>query len=191
MTTPTGETQAAQQFFECIFAKLRDEQGVHAETAVSAAARMAGTFLLRDCGLPIERLEPGAPVLSDAVNAQGPLLVEILGLALQGLQVPIDPARAAAAAERAAKPRLTVLQMQALLEPGMTGIKDAHRLTYGVAARSAALATASFVKACASVLEPDAAFGIATYGFVEGAKTVPQRLAGARPAGKPPWYKWW
>lgn len=65
MGKPDDEIRAARAFREHVFAKLGNEKGVHAETALSAAGRMAGTFLLRSFGLPLEHLEPGTPVLSD------------------------------------------------------------------------------------------------------------------------------
>lgn len=90
MATRADEVGVGREFRSLILAKLTDERGVHAETAVSAAARMAGTFLLRSLDLPITKLEPGAPVLSDAANERGPELVEILALALREMKMAID-----------------------------------------------------------------------------------------------------
>ncbi|MEO6026015.1 MAG: hypothetical protein ABIR79_04025 [Candidatus Binatia bacterium] len=180
MTTTDDETKAAQQFRGYILEKLTDERGVHAETAVAAAARMAGTFLLRSCHLPMESLEPGTPVLSDAVNERGPLLVEILGVALQAMNIEVDMTRANAANHGGAA-LLTVPQTQSLLEIGMIGLKDRFGLDYEHGARAAALAAAFLIKDTAGALDPSTAFGIAAYGFVEGAKTVPQRLSDLTP----------
>lgn len=191
MTTPDDETKAASQFRGFILEKLTDERGVHSETAVSAAARMAGTFLLRSLGLPIDGLEPGAPVLSDAANEKGPILVEILDLALQGLDVAIDPARAGAANQGGAA-LLTTLETQDRLQIGLTILKDRFQLDWAHGARAAALATALLIKDTSQVLDPSAAYGIAVQGFVEGAKTVPRplprELVPPAPAKKP-WYK--
>ncbi len=189
MTAIDDEAKAAQQFRGYILEKLTDERGVHAETAVAAAARMAGTFLLRSCNVPLARLEPGTPVLSDAVNERGPLLVEILGVALQGMNVAIDMTRARAGGAAL----LTVPQTQALLELGMIALKDRCGLDYERGARAAALATALLIKDTAVALDPSTAFGIAAYGFVEGAKTVPPRLPAVTPppATMKPWYKIW
>ena len=66
---------AANEYYGLILGRLADERGVHAETAISAAARMAGTFMLRSFGLPLEGMEPGSAVLSEAANDRGPLLL--------------------------------------------------------------------------------------------------------------------
>jgi len=55
-----SQVQASAEFTEKIIAKLADKKGVHAETAISAASRMAGTFLLRSTGLPIAGFAPGS-----------------------------------------------------------------------------------------------------------------------------------
>ena len=41
------------------------------------------------------------------------------------------------------------------------------------AAEAGAVATAFIVHQCTSVLDPNVAFGIAVYGFIEGMKTAP------------------
>jgi len=189
MADKDDEIAAARELSALVFQKLTDEQGVHAETAISAAARMAGTFLLRSCGLPLATLTPGAPVLSDAVNEQGPLLVELFELVLRELQVPVD----AAVAKRLdpAPPRLAIGAMQALLDVEFTAVADRHGLDADRLARAGAIAAAMIVKQAGSVIDPNLAFATATYGFVEGAKTVPPPLGWTGPARKKPWYKLW
>lgn len=191
MAPRADEVGVGREFRAHILEKLADERGVHAETAVSAAARMAGTFLLRSFDLPIAKLEPGAPVLSDAANAKGPALVELLVLALEQMKIPIDQARAQTASRGGAALR-TVLQVQERVALGLTEIKHRHGLDYEGAARAAAFAAAFLMQDTKEVLDPSAAFGIEAYGFVEGAKTVPRKLPeGLAPAKKKPWYKPW
>jgi hypothetical protein len=191
MAGRADEAGVGRELRTLILDRLADERGVHAETAVSAAARMAGTFLLRSFDLPIATLEPGAPVLSDPVNDEGPALVEILVLALEQMKIPIDRARASAA-NQGGFARLTVLQVQERLEASLTAIVKTHGLDYRGAARATAFAAAFLVEDTKDVLDPSKAFGIATYGFVEGAKTIPQRLPdGAALVKKKPWYKLW
>ncbi len=195
MATSEDEVGVGRELRTHILDRLAHERGadrgVHAETAVSAAARMAGTFLLRSFDLPIATLEPGAPVLSDLVNDEGPALVEILVLALEEMRIPIDRGRASAA-NQGGFALLTVLETQERLERGLTAIAKRHGLDYRGAARAAAFAAAFVLQDTKDVLDPSTAFGIATYGFVEGAKTVPQRLPdGAGLAGKKPWYRLW
>ena len=44
---------------------LQSEHGVHAGTAVSVAARLAGTFLIRSSDLDLSAIAAGTPVFSD------------------------------------------------------------------------------------------------------------------------------
>jgi divalent metal cation (Fe/Co/Zn/Cd) transporter len=44
------------------------------------------------------------------------------------------------------------------------------------AADSAAAATALIIQQSLPVLDPNVAFGIAVYGFIEGSKTVPEAI---------------
>ena len=47
-SVPTqAQLRAADERVNAIVASLRTERGVHSETAISAAARVAGTFLFR------------------------------------------------------------------------------------------------------------------------------------------------
>lgn len=188
MSDRDQEIQAAREIVTLVFERIADERGVHAETAVSAAGCMAGTFLLRSCGLPLGNLPPGAPVLSDAVNAKGPILVELFQLVLQELGVTPDGNPTANATPAA--PLFTVPEMQARLDAGVGAIAARHGLDDERTARAGAIATAMIVKQTVAVLDARAAFGIATLGFAEGAKTVPPARAAA-PAAKKPWYKLW
>lgn len=188
MSGRDDEIQAAREIVTLVFEKIADERGVHAETAVSAAGRMAGTFLLRSCSLPVATLTPGAPVLSDAVNAKGPVLVELFQLVLQELGV--APGANPTANATPAAPLFTVPEVQARLDDGVGAIAARHGLDDERTARAGAIATAMIVKQTAGVLDAGAAFGIATLGFVEGAKTVPPPRPTA-PSPKKPWYKLW
>jgi hypothetical protein len=85
----TAEKQfaAAREFNTVIVDKLTNEKGVHANTAIAAAARMAGTFLFRSFNLPLQNLEPGAAILSDAANEKGPFLYDLMSGVLQQMNV--------------------------------------------------------------------------------------------------------
>lgn len=191
MAKPDDEIRAAHAFREHIFTKLGNEKGVHAETALSAAGRMAGTFLLRSFGLPLANLEPGTAVLSDAANEHGPPLVGLLQLVLQENGIVLDMERAKAA-NGPAGAHLSVLEMQELLEDGLLAIARAHGLDHASAARAAAVTAGYLVKDTSEVLDPSRGFGIAAYAFVEGSKTVPRRLpADAGLPAKKPWWKPW
>ena len=74
----------------------------------------------------------------------------------------------------------------------MSRIKQQYQLTYEEAAHAAAIATAMMVRKCSEVVEPHVGFSIAAYGFVEGTKTVPQRIEPpVTEKDKKKWYKVW
>jgi hypothetical protein len=174
MAAPTKEQQqAAQQFVGLVIAALKNDKGVHAETAVAATARMAGTFLFRSFAFPLSSVTPGQAVFSDAANEQGPKLVQILGNVLAHIGITLDKSKLGAKQDPEHQSHVEFLSTQRLLEPVFSRTKNALGLSYIAAAESAAIATALLIQQCLPVLEPHVAFDIAAYGFVEGSKTAP------------------
>lgn len=167
------QLEAATAFVGATIDLLKDDKGVHAETAVAGAARMAGTFLFRSFNFPMDGIAPGQPVLSDKANESGPPLIQLLGGVVMQLGVPVDPAKIDAGGKGGPKPNLGFLETQKRLEPTFSGIKDRLGLSYPEAAESAAVAVGLLIQKTAGVLDPTAAFGIAVYGFIEGSKTAP------------------
>src|SRR5262249_43532492 len=119
--TPPEEAQfvAANEYYGLILGRLADERGVHAETAISAAARMAGTFMLRSFGLRLEGMEPGSAVLSEAANDRGPLLLNTLGAGLNALDVLLERDKLRADFPDDNRPHMTVIEVQERLGPAM------------------------------------------------------------------------
>ena len=146
--------------------------------------------MFRSFGLPAANIAPGTPVLSEIANERGPLLVEVLKAGLTGLGVQIDEAQVQMEGSSAHQPQLTLLQTQQALESKLTQILSAHELAGETAARSCALATATLIYRTRSVLQLTVSFALATYGFVEGTKTMPANLA-ADDIKTKPWYKIW
>jgi hypothetical protein len=169
--------EAAREFAAATVDLLKTERGVHAETAVAAAARMAGTFLFRSFEFPASDIEPGQAVLSDRANEQGPMLVSILGAALSELGASLGREDPSDAALQEAQPNQSFLDTQRVLEPSFRAIADHHGLTQQDAAHAAALATAFLIQDCSTVLDPGVAFNIAVYGFIEGTKTAPDPVS--------------
>lgn len=181
--SPTQEQQdVARQFVGLAIEALTFEGRVHAETAIAGTARMAGTFLFRSFGFPLDSVQPGQAVLSDAANEQGPRLVQVLGHALAHLGVVLDKAKLGTGSGPEHRPQLDFLATQKRLEPGFLRAMEASGLSYVQAAESAAIATAIVIKQCVPVLDPNLAFGMAVYGFVEGSKTAPCPVVLARDA---------
>lgn len=88
MASPTKEQQdAAQQLVGLAIEALKNERGVHAETAIAGVARMAGTFLFRSFEFPLASVQPGQAVLFDTANEQGPKLIQALSSVLAHIGV--------------------------------------------------------------------------------------------------------
>lgn len=178
------QLKASAPIVDAVIAGLTNERGVHAETAVAATARMAGTCLFRSFNLPTGSIAPGSPVLSDLANEQGPRLVEVMQAGLTGLGIELgndadmqeDPDH---------RPLLAFLETQHLLEPAILAITASHDLKGETAARACALATALMIHRTRSVLDPSIGFGLAVYGIVEGTRTMPAPVAHPEPASGP------
>lgn len=171
------QANAAADFRQATLELLETDDGLHAETAVAGAARMAGTFLFRSFGFDVKGLPAGTPVLSDKANEDGPALVEVLGMTLERVGVHLDGERVQAALnDDQHSPQLTFLETQQKLEPRYALIRERWSLSLQDAAAAAATAAALVIRHTAHVLDPHLAFGIAAFGLVEGAKTVPAQL---------------
>ncbi len=174
-----SETQmdAAEKFSAATIQLLQDERGVHAETAIAAAARMAGTFLFRSFNSPLDDATPGQPVLSEQANEQGPRLMQILVGVLEQIGIVVDQEVISQPTDPEHEPLLGFLDTQKKLEPEFAAIRESFGLSLGEAAEAVAIATAMLIRQCTEVLDPSVAFGIALYGFVQGTKTYPAPLS--------------
>jgi hypothetical protein len=111
---------------------------------------------------------------------------------LQQMNVAIDPGRVAAAQGQGDAPQLSLIDTQVLLEIDLTRIKENYQLNYEQAGHAGAIATALLIRKCSEVLDPHIGFSLAAYRFVEGTKTVPQRIELAASGNdKKRWYKFW
>jgi hypothetical protein len=170
------QIQAAQEFANITIDTLTDEKGVHAGTAIAGAARMAGTFLFRSFDFKIDGIKPGQVVLSENANEQGPRLIQITGAVLTqvGIKLKNEPLSESPNSEN--QPALAFLETQELLEPGYQEMRSDFGLSLYEAAESAAIASALLIHHFSTVIDSNIAFGIAVYGFIEGAKTAPKPM---------------
>src|SRR5436189_5213035 len=122
------QIEAAKEFNQAIIAGLANEKGVHAETAISAAARMAGTFLLLSTGLPLTNFEAGRSILCDLVDEQGQEVLGLIDQALASMNVPFDPSRVDYDVPEAHSPMLDLMQTQALLDEPLRAIAGKYEL---------------------------------------------------------------
>lgn len=164
---------AAEQFADATLDELETPAGVDPETAVAAAAGMAGSLLLRSFGFELGHLTPGTAVFSDEANQHGPRLVQILGGVLAHGGVGLDREALARGLDADRLARLELLASQEVLEAPFAAIVARGKLSLREAAEAAAAATAFLIQQFAEELDPTRAFGVAVYGFIEGAKTVP------------------
>ena len=164
---------AAEAFADATLDELETAEGIDPESAVAAIAGMAGSLLLRSFGFELQHLAPGTAVLSDEANQQGPRLVQILGGVLAHGGVELDREILGRGLDSDQLSRLDVLAGQAALEAAFLAVAARHKLSLREAAEAAAAATAFLIQQFAEDLDPSAAFGIAVYGFITGAKTAP------------------
>lgn len=170
-----AQLKASRAISDYIVSALSTERGAHAETVVSAAARMGGTILFRTFGLPTANMPAGAPILSDIANERGPVLVEVMKAGLTGLGLEIDESVVESGPTADHAPLITIIETQQKLDEKIAEIAAAHGLYGEEAARACALAAALLISLTRSVLDPKISFGLAVYGFVEGTKTNPIR----------------
>jgi len=177
--------EASAELTQTILSKLATEKGVHAETAVSAAARMAGKLLLRSCRLPLENLKPGSPVSFDRLNELGPKVLESVDQTLAFLKIPIETRKLNYDIPEANQPLMKLLEVQSLLDPSFRMVLQKHGLSDEEGAHAAAISTAVIIEKTKGVLNPYIAYAIAVEGLVAGSKTVPYDAGGAEAAAAP------
>jgi hypothetical protein len=168
--------QAAREFVGIAIDKLSNEKGVHAETAIAAVARMAGTFLFRSFGFELPDAEPGQAVLSEHANEQGPRLVNIAATVLEDAGVALDFNKVTDGSKNGHEPLLSFLGTQKLLEPHFNTVRVNLGLSLTQAAEAGALAVAMLIDQTAQVLDPSVAFDLAVFSFIEGSKTMPSDI---------------
>jgi hypothetical protein len=148
---------------------------VHLPTLVAGCARMSGSYLLRSFSLNLHGMAPGQVVLSAQAAEKTQMLIRYCAAALHafGSSIPAEPG--SALEDPAARLRLDFAQTQRLLEPVFAALKDQHALGDEEMAKACAVATGALIHQFAKHVEPSVGFGLAAYGFTEGARTVPWR----------------
>lgn len=156
-----------------LFDELEGDRGLHVETLVAAAARLAGSCLLRSFKLDLTGIAPGSPVFSDLADQHGPQLMDLLGKTLAVLEVPIDETQVTGEVTPDHAPLMdcfeTLLQLQAparalLARHGFDDVRGARAFT---------LTTAILIHETQAVVPAQSLFDIAVTGLVEGAKMAP------------------
>lgn len=194
MDISNAQDRATGEIVELIANKIGSGRAIHPETAISSAARLAGSLLLRSFNLNISSIEPGTILLSNEANEKGPLLVATMATFLSKRGFSLDNSLLGGEqSKRGAEPNLTILQALSTFQEDALQIIKRNGLSLEEAAHSAALATGFIVKECAANTGAEIGFNVAAYGFIEGCKTVPPAFSlPASPSEKTkPWYKIW
>lgn len=181
--TDTAATRAAvaQAFAAALPAALAPGGRLQPESAIAGMARMAGTYYFRSFGHAARQLAPGQVVVSDEANARGPELMHLAHEVLARLGLRLEDARVRAALDTRADrhtPLFGFAYTQPRLERAFAPIVAQYGLPAEEAGKAAACAVALLIHQWQATLDPAVAFGLATYGFVEGTKTAPWPVAG-------------
>jgi hypothetical protein len=173
MNENPNQIKASAEFTQTVISGLATDKGVHAETAISAAARMAGTFALRSCGLPLSQFTPGTSILGDVIDEQGQKVLATVDETLASLNVRLDAEKLDYDLPEANSPRMELDEVQSVMDAAYRAIADKYHLSNEETAHAAAMSTAVLIQRCSGVLDPHLGYTIAVYGMVEGSKTVP------------------
>src|SRR4030095_1362831 len=125
----TNQLKASAEFTQTVISLLANGRGVHAEPAISAAARMAGTFVLRSCGLPVSDFEPGTPIYSDLIDEEGQKVLRTVGDSLSVMNVILDEEKLDYNLPEENNPRMQLSETQSLLDKPYREIMDKYHLT--------------------------------------------------------------
>lgn len=164
---------AVAELFDVICKGLTTEQGVNIETAIAAAGWLTGSALLAAADIDMTELEPGSPILVDAVNEEGPNLIGYIGSMLT--ESGVDVSEIAEEVPPQHQPIQNFLEVTTLLAPEFCAVLQRHGLPSDAGVLVGAQTTAQFVYAGRELIEPSIAMGLAVASVVTGAKTVPGR----------------
>jgi len=166
-----NQLKASAEFTQTIISLLSTGRGVHAETAISAASRMAGTFALRSCGLPMSHFTPGTPILGDVIDEQGNKVLTTVNDTLAGLNVELKSSNYELPDDNT--PHMQLAEVQSMLDAPFRAIINKYHLSEEEGAHAAAVSAAVLIEKASSCLDPNIGYTVAVYGMVEACKTVP------------------
>lgn len=176
METPNLNQRISECGKQLAAAALREYTNgtlLHPVTLIAACARVAGSQLLRNTGLITADMPPGSVLLSPEANAGTALLLRTCAAVLTSLgdRVPAHPP--SSLAEDVQHVRESFLDSHRRLVPIIERLRSQYNLDESQMARSGAVAAALVIHSVRAKVPPDRAFGVASFAFTEGAKTVP------------------
>ncbi len=163
---------AATAFHDVIQHGLKAHGKIHYETAIAAAAFMAGTTLLRGSGASFSGKQPGDPIAEPKVDAGAVHLIEFM----QGLCAEATIGRDGGWLDPIPKehrPKKRMGELISEFEPKFRGILQAFTITDSRKTKVAAMAAVQFIREGRSELHADIGKALAATSLVKAAKTVP------------------
>ena len=116
-----------------------------------------------------QELEPGSVLLSNEANELGPKVINRLLYELNNYKIEIDKADNS----NIYKSSLTYLEILELTQKDAMEIMKKYGFDYKQAMIICISATAFIIRNVSSNVDVNEGFGIATYGIVQGSKTIP------------------
>ncbi len=176
-TSPSAQASASQ-IVGLLVATLKNEKGVHAESAIAAAAVLTGEYVQQAANLDFAGIEPGSMILSDKVNE---LLFEsdqqmtisdyfFNALFSQGIEVGKEtwPENIPEENQVMFDPLQVAARLRGEMNKLLSDLPDALERAY-----ACAQATALLVAQARRVLDPNIGKALALEAMLKGAKTVP------------------
>ena len=177
MTNETGPLP--DHIVAVIIATLKNDRGVHAETAIATAAALTGEFVLRAAGHDLTQFEPGSVIMSERVNellfeGDGQMTISDFffnALFSHGIDVGKDswPEQIPDENQLIMDP----LEVISRLREEMLKLFDANGVDQIERAYACAQATAQLVATTRRVLDPNIGKALALEAMLRGAKTAP------------------
>ncbi len=172
---PNVLDEHAAKVQQLIIDKLRDERGVRIEDAISGAASLTGTYLLRSTGIPLDTMEPGSAVFGDAADELGQQYFGFFQ-AVCGM-MNINPSTGWGGPVPAVnQPHKSVLQLTQLLEPAFLALCEEQAIPAEIRARVAIFTAARIIGVGRQVISPEIGKAIALESLVNSTKMVPHPL---------------
>lgn len=191
--------EAANLLKDWIIKATASEKGVHVESVIAAASRMAGTQIFRAV-VPVNANEVavGTPVFTEQANSVGSNFMDLMLVTVQQLgntinqETLMDIQKSGSVTTSLAHHSL--LQTQELIDPFYTALARTQGFSDIDGARAFVIAAAFLINDCKNVLDIHKGCSIAIHGLVEGAKTMPRSLTSNKnqsQQSEKPWYKFW
>lgn len=171
MSTEILHQEAAKDIYSSCLHLLKDENGVHAETAISAISAICGEALLRASHVDLSQFPQGGIVLVDQINDSGPRLLAYLEELLNEMELRVEEWQGKIPTDH--QPLKDPPKLAQELRPHMTALFEKHKLDDKQAAHAACVALALLIRDCKTVLEPAISVIIASSTVSRMSRSVP------------------